>query len=174
MLMPSTSCWGTNRPPSSDCGLATADYWAICTASGSLPHWRMSLWNRTPKPRTHPPALSSPRQPRKPDMAGGSGDAGEAWSIGAAGTTWRRLWASSWRPDYWFDCMTDDLNAEEEEFYFIFSKTSPNKDCEMSGIVKRLWLVIRLIVFRPDIVTEMVDWPIKINCMYPPICWWIR
>ena len=27
-------------------------------------------------------------------------------------------------------------------FYFIFSKTSPNKDRKMSGTVKRLWLVI--------------------------------
>ena len=48
-----------------------------------------------------------------PDMAGGSGDAGEA--LGAAAWTWKRLWTSSGRVDYRDDCMTDDLNAEEEE-----------------------------------------------------------
>ena len=46
--------------------------------------------------------------------------------------------------------------------HFIFYKSSPHKDCEMSGTVKKLGTVIRLILFRPDI-TEMVDWAIKIN-----------
>ena len=46
-------------------------------------------------------------------------------------------------------------------FNFIFSKTSPNKD-KMSGTVKRLWLVIRWIVFRLDnIITETVNWTSK-------------
>ena len=36
-------------------------------------------------------------------------------------------------------------------FYFIFSHTSPNKDCEMPGTVRRPWLVIRRTAFRPNI-----------------------
>ena len=35
-------------------------------------------------------------------------------------------------------------------FYFIFSKTPLNKDCKMSGIVKKLCLVVRWIMFHPD------------------------
>ena len=35
--------------------------------------------------------------------------------------------------------------------HFIHNlQNPPNKDCEMSGSVKRLWLVCRRIVFRPD------------------------
>ena len=37
-----------------------------------------------------------------------------------------------------------------------FLRTSPNEDCEMSVIGKRLWLVIRWTGFRPDIM-EMVE-----------------
>ena len=74
----------------------------------------MSLWNRTPNPRTHPPAVSSPRQPTKSGMAGGSGDAGEALGLSPGPGEDYGL-HQAWRPDYIFDCMTDDLNAEEEE-----------------------------------------------------------
>ena len=81
-----------------------------------LPHWRMSLWNRTPNRRTHPPALSSPRQPTKPDMAGGSGVSElqeKLWgchhdlekTMGFIMVTGLQIWLHDWR----------DLNAEEEE-----------------------------------------------------------
>ena len=54
--------------------------------------------------------------------------------------------------------------------YFIFSGTSPNKDCEMPGTVKRLWRVIRRILlhFCPDNITEAVDWALQPRCPYPP------
>ena len=42
------------------------------------------------------------------------------------------------------------------------SKASPDKDCDISGNVKGLWLVIRSIVHRPDI-TETVGWALKTN-----------
>ena len=54
-------------------------------------------------------------------------------------------------------------------FYLIFCQTSPNKDCEiMSWAVRRLWLVIGGVVFRPEI-PEMVDWVLKSNYLptYP-------
>ena len=36
------------------------------------------------------------------------------------------------------------------------------QDCQMSGTMKRLWLAIRWIVFRPDI-TATLDWALKSN-----------
>ena len=54
-------------------------------------------------------------------------------------------------------------------FYFIFSNTSANKDCEMCGTVEILWLVSRWFVSRPDI-TQMVDWVLIVIMYYLHIC----
>ena len=69
----------------------------------------------TQNPRTHPPALMpSPRQPTKLDLVGGSGDAGgEALEMPPG--PGEDCGLHHGRPDYRFDCTTDDLNAEEEE-----------------------------------------------------------
>ena len=48
--------------------------------------------------RTHPPALSS-HTPAY-DARHGRRERSCRRSLGVAVTTWRRLWASSWRPDY--------------------------------------------------------------------------
>ena len=87
----------TNRPPASDCRLATSH----CILLSHLHRLGISHTDECPcgtepqTPETHPPALSSPRrQPTKPDMAGGKRRCRR--SFGDAARTWKRLWTSSW------------------------------------------------------------------------------